>query len=115
MSRIIFYAPQFPTTPPKKKIKTEVEVRFLFPTEVEKNYKKNYDTYVHFWWQNFFLGGTDGERDGMTDGQTDRSTFGQTDRMTDGHNIFIAAGERSLYQDSHWIVSRIIFTARRTD
>ena len=63
----------------------------------------------------FFSGGTDGERDRMTDGQMDRLIDGQKDRLTDGHNIFIAAGERSLYRDSGWIVSRIIFTARRTD
>ena len=44
VAKHIYYAPQFPTTPPKKIIKTEVEVRFLFPTEVEKNYKKKYDT-----------------------------------------------------------------------
>ena len=48
---------------------------------------------------NFFSGGINRERDRRTDGQTDR--------LTDGHNIFIAAGERSLYRDSGWIVSRI--------
>ena len=47
--------------------------------------------------------------------RNDRRTDGQTDRLTDGHTIFIAAGGRSLYRDSHWIVSRIIFTARQTD
>ena len=68
---------------------------------------------------NFFSGGIDRERDRMTDGQTDRRTErhsdrrtdGQTDRLTDGHSIFIAAGERTLYPDSGWIVSQIIFTS----
>ncbi len=110
-----FYAPQFPTTPPHQKNKSEVEVRFLSLPRLRKIMRNIITLLSPFLAAKFFSGGTDGERDRMTDGQNNRSTFGQTDRRTDGPNIFIAAGGRLLYRDSGWIVSRIIFTARRTD
>jgi hypothetical protein len=38
----------------------------------------------------------------------DRRTDGQNDRRTEGQKIVIAGGERSVYRDSGWILSRII-------
>ncbi len=44
-----------------------------------------------------------------TDGQI--GTDGQMDRQTEGQKIVIAGGERSVYRDSGWILSRIILIA----
>ena len=46
-----------------------------------------------------------------TDGQMDRQTEGQKIVRTEGKRIFIAGGERSVYRDSGWIVSLILFIA----
>ncbi len=47
----------------------------------------------------------------MTIGVQGFGTDGQMDRMTEGQEIVIAGGERSVYRDSGWILSRIILIA----
>ncbi len=46
-----------------------------------------------------------------TDGQI--GTDGQMDRQTEGQKIVIAGGERSVYRDSGWILSRNNFNCGR--
>ena len=47
----------------------------------------------------------------MTIGVPGFGTDGQMDRQTEGQKIVIAGGERSVYRDSGWILSRIILIA----
>ncbi len=47
----------------------------------------------------------------MTIGVPGFGTDWQMDRQTEGQKIVIAGGERSVYRDSGWILSRIILIA----